>query len=365
MTNDHPKVSVLMITYNHEAFIGQAIDSALMQVTDFDVEIVIGEDSSTDRTREIIQTYSDRYPGRIRILIRGQNIGMRRNLVETFQACRGEYIAMLEGDDFWTDAHKLQKQIEILDSDSEVVICGHNVMINREDGSTGPNQAFPTGFIKPRMYAEDIFSASIPFCSLVIRSEALKKVPLDVPWGHGELLAHVSQHGAVVYLEEKLATYRMHGSGIWNPLPPLEKLKGSINQREFMDDYFDYKYHKTITSVIQNLWFGIAKLFADQAALSGKWNESLNSLKMEMYSGDYVRKPSRALQRRIVGAFWMNLAHAVYLEGYLELARSFMLNAFYHNLTLITNRGAWSIIIRGSLPTYVVRPIKSVVRKLR
>lgn len=106
------KVSVLMITYNHEKFIAQAIDSILMQQVNFDYEIVIGEDCSTDGTRAIVIQYQKEYPDKIRLLLPEENLGMHKNFVQTFRACQGEYIALLEGDDYWTSPRKLQKQVD-------------------------------------------------------------------------------------------------------------------------------------------------------------------------------------------------------------------------------------------------------------
>ena len=105
------KVSVVMLTYNHEKYIAQAIESVLMQETDFHYEIVIGEDCSTDRTREIVIEYQKKYPDKIRTLLHAKNIGGNANYRQTYSECNGDYIAFLEGDDFWIDRKKLQKQI--------------------------------------------------------------------------------------------------------------------------------------------------------------------------------------------------------------------------------------------------------------
>ena len=96
------KLSVLMITYNHENFIAQAIDSVLRQDVNFGYEIVIGEDCSSDRTRSIVMAYEKKHPEKIRLLLPEQNLGMMGNFMQTLQACRGEYIAIVEDDDYWT-----------------------------------------------------------------------------------------------------------------------------------------------------------------------------------------------------------------------------------------------------------------------
>ncbi|MCW5971562.1 MAG: glycosyltransferase [Blastocatellales bacterium] len=116
------KVSVLLMTYNHQRFIAQAIDSALTQRTDFAYEIVIGDDFSTDATREIAIEYQQKYPERIRLVLPPQNLGFDGNLIfiETLRAGRGEFVALLDGDDYWSSADKLQRQVDFLEAHHRV-----------------------------------------------------------------------------------------------------------------------------------------------------------------------------------------------------------------------------------------------------
>ena len=128
------KLSVLMLAYNQEAFIREALESVLAQQTTFDFEIVIGEDCSTDTTRSIIQSYQAAHPGKIRGLYRAENVGMIENFIQGYRACQGEYIAMLEGDDYWVDPCKLQKQVDFLESHPDFSICFHDSFV-RTDSS--------------------------------------------------------------------------------------------------------------------------------------------------------------------------------------------------------------------------------------
>ena len=112
--NNIPKVSVCMITYNHENFIREAIEGVLMQKTDFPIELIIGEDCSTDNTRKIVLEYASKYPEIIRPLLPDNNLGVRTNFFNTLNVCRGEYIALCEGDDYWIDSTKLQSQVDYL-----------------------------------------------------------------------------------------------------------------------------------------------------------------------------------------------------------------------------------------------------------
>src|SRR5215831_15832736 len=119
-------LSVCVITYNHEEYIAEALEGVLKQVTDFPFEVVIGEDKSADRTREICESYAAKYP-QIRILPPEENMGMMKNFWRTWKACQGKYIAYLEGDDYWTDPLKLQKQVDFLEANPGYSTCFHNI----------------------------------------------------------------------------------------------------------------------------------------------------------------------------------------------------------------------------------------------
>ena len=116
-------LSVVMTTYNHERYIAEAIESVLRQQTDFRIEIVIGEDCSTDRTRAIAEDYAMQYPEAIRIITSEENVGWRKNYRRTIAAARGKYIAMLDGDDYFIHRKKLQMQVDLLEADPEVGMC--------------------------------------------------------------------------------------------------------------------------------------------------------------------------------------------------------------------------------------------------
>lgn len=135
------KVSVLMLAYNHERYIRQALDSVVGQRTDFRFEVVVGEDCSTDGTRGIVREYAQRYPDLVKPLFRKKNLGACRNVVSTLRHCKGEYIAFLECDDYWTDMEKLQKQADYLDANAEYAgVMTGAVVIDRygKEMVTGP-----------------------------------------------------------------------------------------------------------------------------------------------------------------------------------------------------------------------------------
>lgn len=126
-----PVVSVHMITFNHEQHIGKAIEGVMMQKTDFEFELVIGEDCSQDKTREICFEYQKKYPDKIRVLWWHENVNnLGGNAPRTLIRCRGKYIAFCEGDDFWTDPLKLQKQVDVFRQNPNVAICFGGVDYN-------------------------------------------------------------------------------------------------------------------------------------------------------------------------------------------------------------------------------------------
>lgn len=142
---ERPIVSVGLMTYNHEKFIGKAIESVLMQEVNFTYELLIAEDCSTDRTREIVLAYKKKYPDVIRLLLQDQNVGMKKNSNDLRRACCGKYRANLEGDDYWIDPGKLQKQVDFLENNPDFVAIGGDFTCIDDMGCPC---AFPWGDIR-------------------------------------------------------------------------------------------------------------------------------------------------------------------------------------------------------------------------
>jgi glycosyltransferase involved in cell wall biosynthesis len=228
------KASVVMITYDHERFITQAIESVLMQETDFPVELVIGEDCSTDGTRVIVCEYADRYPGRIRLLLPERNQGMMANFVATLNTCRGKYIALCEGDDYWTDPLKLQKQVDYLEKHPDYSTCFHRaICLDQIDGS-------PTGrIIGPRIiqlsYSTDDllrYVEFVPTASMVFRKSFLPQLPewfQQCSVGDHPLQVLLSLKGPMGFIDETMSIYR--SGGFWSSADSIFQIEGSLNTR--------------------------------------------------------------------------------------------------------------------------------------
>jgi glycosyltransferase involved in cell wall biosynthesis len=143
-----PKLSILVPTYNHSKFITQMLEGALAQITNFDFEIVIGDDASTDDNSLIISDFANRFPDKIRAFLHAENLGPtaprelggKNNVGFLFSQCKGEYIALCEGDDYWTDSSKLQKQVDFLENNREYALCHHQLEVIYQDDS--PSHGF-------------------------------------------------------------------------------------------------------------------------------------------------------------------------------------------------------------------------------
>lgn len=126
-------VSVIVITYNQSKYIRQALDSILMQKVNFKYEILVGDDASTDGTQEILQEYADKYPGLFKLVLRNENVGATKNAYDILIKASGNYLATLEGDDYWTDENKLQIQYDFMEHNQEFVGCTHKFKIVDEN----------------------------------------------------------------------------------------------------------------------------------------------------------------------------------------------------------------------------------------
>ena len=259
-----------MIAYNVERYIAQAIDSVLMQEVDFDYETVIGEDCSTDGTRAIVEEYAARYPDRVRPLLRPQNLGMNRNFLETLLAVRGEFVALLDGDDYWTSPRKLQRQIEFMETHPECSICFHNALVVYEDQSLPAHpfhMADPAYLIshynpKPISTIAELAGGNfMQTCSVVYRNGLHGPLPdwyLSMPTFDWPLHLLNAEHGAIGYLDEVMSVYRVHQGSFWSTnmvhYRRIEDLELMIRAYGTVNRYTGYRYDRKITGQLLMLY---------------------------------------------------------------------------------------------------------------
>lgn len=242
--NQYPKVSVCMITYGHEKFIEEAINGVLMQQCDFEVELIIANDCSPDKTDEIIHKviYSHPKSSWIKYIKHDKNIGMMPNFIFAMQECKGKYIALCEGDDYWTDPSKLQKQVNFLESNSDYVLCFHKVDI-LQDGNIKADSI--TAKVPETTTIYDLAKGNyMHTCSVVYRNNLFPELPeyfKDSPVGDYFLHLLNARYGAIKYLDEIMGVYRLHGTSVWSSktqkeqeflwVPFLENIKPNFERR--------------------------------------------------------------------------------------------------------------------------------------
>lgn len=244
------KVSVIMITYNHGPFVQQAIESVLAQQADFDYELLIGEDCSTDNTADVVRACQQKYPDRIRAVIRTQNVGGRKNSAELKEMVRGEYLAMLEGDDYWTCPHKLQRQVDFLDAHRDYSVCFHSAQMVWEDGSHEPVCHTPPGR-KPTYTLEELLVHDFVSTSTVLVRHGLFSEYPDWYWqspvGDWPFLVLHAMHGKLGYIDECWSTYRQHSGGIHSSLAEEERLEQRLSVVRLFREVLGPKYRALLT----------------------------------------------------------------------------------------------------------------------
>lgn len=217
-----PVVSVQMVTYNHEPYIRQAIEGVLMQETDFDYELVIGEDCSTDRTREICFEYQKKYPERIRVLWSEKNVyAIGGNGSRTTIRCRGEYLAFCEGDDYWTDPKKLQKQVDLMrKTDSVMCVAFTDWLYN--DGTVHHSTYKPVTMLGIEDFKNHYFHTTTYVFKREVYNKMISRYAGIAVWHDMIMLFCILSMGRVCLLPEIVSVYRWSGSGIASSLSPYK-----------------------------------------------------------------------------------------------------------------------------------------------
>jgi len=262
-----------MITYNHDKFIAQALDSVLMQKVNFPYEIIIGEDCSTDSTRNILINYKNKYPDKMNLLLQEKNIGSMRNFDQTLKTCRGKYVAILEGDDWWVSPDKLQMQVDFLENNPDFSICFHPVMVHKEGVIENNDSVFPKK-VKDVSFFEDLLYINyIPTCSVVFRNNRIDFPPdwiNKLKMGDWPLHLLNAQHGKIKHVNNVMAAYRVHSNGLWTNLDKISIHNATIDAFQCFKDHFNYKYKRFINNRIADMYIELATFCEDNDIQAAK-----------------------------------------------------------------------------------------------
>lgn len=258
-----PMVSVCMVTYNHAPYIAQAIEGVLLQQTDFKIELVIGYDCSTDNTRKICIDYRDKYPDIINLLLPTERLGVTANFLNTIQQCTGKYIALCDGDDFWTDPQKLQKQIQVLEQNESYSVCMHHCLFYYEKDKSTENKPYPSyladghnGFsFSYADWIKEWFGATLTWVFRKDRFPDMQIVAKYDTFIDMHVLYYTMKNHKGYYLKDNMATYRVHSKGVWSGQSKEMQIKADIRfyyqiYSNEKDRYTKYRYTKAIEDLL-------------------------------------------------------------------------------------------------------------------
>jgi glycosyltransferase involved in cell wall biosynthesis len=259
--SQRPLISVCLITYNHEKYIRKAIEGVLQQQTEFSFELIIAEDCSTDNTRKIVQEYADKFPTTIRLILQQKNVGPADNFIDLLKSANGKYVAYFEGDDYWTDYRKLQKQVEFLENHPEFVLVFHNVnIVSNEEKFI--NKIYPENRKKVIKFIDLVKGDYTKTCASVFRNDRDKLRPIfgKVIEPHDTSLYLLLLDGSsAYYFEDTMAAYRIHDGGIWSAKKKVYQLEYSINfLKEMISYYKSYPEVKYFKQQLNSVYIGLA-----------------------------------------------------------------------------------------------------------
>jgi glycosyltransferase involved in cell wall biosynthesis len=295
-------VDIIMMTYNHEKYIEKAIQGVLIQETDFPIRLFIANDASSDRTKEICDAYAQKYPDKIVHICNKENMGGQKNFESTFKRCSSKYIAMCEGDDYWTDPLKLQKQIDFLEANPDYAITHHRLRKIYEDGKQGETLS-PQ--VKETTTFEDLaLEHHIGTLAVVYRNHLFNEFPEwfeKMSFGDYVLFLLVAEHGKIKYFDEPMAVYRIHNQGISSGANVSEKMITWIITLKQCREYFHPRAYSEFTESLAWNYPGLCfHLFKDgEYVLYRKY--FLESLK-------YARKYSLKLVVSLTARYFLSYA---------------------------------------------------------
>lgn len=231
-SNSHPILSVCLITYNQAKFIRQAIDGVLMQKTNFPFQLVVADDVSSDGTREILQEYKEKHPDKIHLILQEKNKGPAQNWIDLVTYPKSKYISYFEGDDYFIDENKFQKQIDFLESHPEYSACTHYGDIIHEDGSLKKKSKRPMMNEKNERHFEHALrqgASSWVTASVIFKREYLER---DIFWTlfdsdkfNGDFILDLvcAEDKPIYYMEDNMAVHRHHPQGVWSGINRKKK----------------------------------------------------------------------------------------------------------------------------------------------
>jgi glycosyltransferase involved in cell wall biosynthesis len=234
-------LTVVLLTYNHEKTISRAFDSILEQKTNFDFDVFVLEDCSTDRTADICREYKKKYPDKIRLFLNEKNLGVTANFKQGLLNVKSRYFAFLEGDDYWCDKNKLQKQIDLLEQNPDCIMCGHNTLfkdiVDKKEWLFIDDRKYE---IKTKYTLDDKFGVH-PSSRVYRNTIDLTNVPPEMLFDAHMYVLYLSK-GDLFYIDEVMSVYNKTGEGFWSGKTRKERRLVALELRYKANKYFNFAY---------------------------------------------------------------------------------------------------------------------------
>ena len=262
--NYHPRLSIVLITYNHSKYLKKSTESILYQRLDEPYEIIVADDCSTDDTIEIIKRYAKNNSHiNFKFLDYTTKRGISRNYQRAFSACQGEYVAIMEGDDYWVSPYKLKKQIEFLDEHWECGLCSVNYFVYEENRCQfTPRKPIGTGYIligARELIAENIVGN---FSTCMYRRKALDQLPtkvFDVLSYDWAINICICRKWLIGFLQKPMSVYRIHDGGAWSMMSYIKKLRTQLELIPTYDTLTEGVFHIEFSTLADTLIGNIKK----------------------------------------------------------------------------------------------------------
>jgi glycosyltransferase involved in cell wall biosynthesis len=284
-------VSVCIFTFNYEKYLSKAIDSVLAQETNFQVEIIIGDDCSTDHTRAIARNYAESYPDRISLSFNETNIGGTRNWLRTMNRCQGRYIAFLDGDDYFTDPLKLQKQYDALEARPDCMLCFHGIEEKYDDISGHDKVVL---FEKEEFELRDFLSRGwfIRTATTFFRNGVAPAVPPEwvyrYPYRYDTILhIFLCLHGKALFLQDVMSVWRKHSKGMSKTMTDkvIDNAETEVALARQLDEYTGFIHTREVRKYIRRAY---SDVFVRTLGSAGR-NRHLPVLFRCIWKMDYAR----------------------------------------------------------------------------
>jgi glycosyltransferase involved in cell wall biosynthesis len=259
----NPVVSVIMVTYNHETYIAQAIQGVVMQQCNFPIELLIGDDCSTDRTRAICQEYQRRYPQSIRVITADHNVGAYKNWLRICVRARGRYVAFCDGDDYWCDDYKLEKQVRMLDTHPGLNLCFSRAGICHGNCEKVVTEWHPRKE-KQRYSLQDLISKRVTAitCTVCLKREVFSRLPRFIEGGaigDWPLFILALADGNAGYIPGRLAVYRLHPNGVSQSATAEKRYGGFKAMNRLLRIHIGTRYYRCFDTSLARAYCGYAE----------------------------------------------------------------------------------------------------------